>query len=495
MIARYQELRLDILAFNFADYLISWDSDTEARPGSFDDRSILVGRLSKLRLDITQSQEYQDTIFYLFEHLDELDDELKREIRFVHKDLVNELKVPKEELINHSILQAKATQIWAEAKQNNDFSKFAPTLKELIDYNKRYVKYLETKDISGYDIMLDIFEEGMTKEKYDEFFNLLKEELVPLVKKINSLNEKVPEWATRKFPIEKQKEFAEYLMDVMCFDRNYGLMKESEHPFTSGFGNHDVRVTNHYYEDNFISSIFSAIHELGHATYERGVDDKLNFTFLSGGTTMAFHESQSRFYENIVGRSYPFWKRHFPKLKEIFSEELKDVSLDEFYHYINHAECSLIRTEADELTYSLHIIVRYELEKMMIEQDIDINEYPKLWNKLYKEYLGIDVPNDKEGILQDIHWAFGECGYFPTYSLGSAYGAQLYHQMAKEMDIDEAFGDVNLAKVNKWLKEHVHKYGGLKTPREILLDSTGEEFNPKYYVDYLINKYKKIYNL
>ena len=284
-------------------------------------------------------------------------------------------------------------------------------------------------------------------------------------------------------------------MDVMCFDKSRGLMKEREHPFTSGYGTSDVRVTNHYYEDLLTSSIFSAIHELGHATYDQQCDPALDATFLSGGSSMAIHESQSRFYENIVGRSYEFWVRHYPKLQNIFSEELCDVTLDEFYKYINKVECSLIRTEADELTYPLHVMVRYEIEKLIIESDVDVYELPKIWNKLYKEYLGIDVPSDKEGILQDVHWAGGSFGYFPTYALGSAYGAQMLDAMRKDLDFEKIIGEENLNKINEWLKNKIHIYGGTKTPDELMIISTGKSFDAAYYVEYLKNKFGKIYNI
>ena len=210
---------------------------------------------------------------------------------------------------------------------------------------------------------------------------------------------------------------------------------------------------------------------------------------------MAMHESQSRFYENIVGRSYEFWKRHYSKLKEIFNEELKDISLDEFYMYVNEVECSLIRVEADELTYPLHIMVRYEMEKKIIEEDINIDELPSMWNKLYKEYLDIDVPNDKLGILQDVHWSGGSFGYFPTYALGSAYGAQLLYAMQKDLDFNEAIGQENLKSINEWLKEKIHHFGMTKTPDELLKISTNESFNAKYYIKYLKDKYQKIYNV
>lgn len=495
VINTYIDYRSKMQALGYASYIISWDSETEAPVGCLEERSKQVGVLSEMSYKLERSDEYIETVKTLFAHLNELDDVLKVEIKKVHKNLMESLKIPMDELVEYSILISKAQSIWADAKINNDYNKFAPTLDEIIKFNKRYVKYLETEKLSGYNVLLDMYEEGMTKELYDKFFSLLKEEIVPLVHKINRLPKVECSFKDQLFDINKQKEFANYLMDVMCFDKSRGLMKESEHPFTSGYGTSDVRITNHYYEDLLISSIFSCIHELGHATYEQQCDPLLDSTLVGGGTSMAMHESQSRFYENIVGRSYEFWIRHYPKLKSIFSDELKDVTLDEFYKHINNVECSLIRTEADELTYPLHIMVRYEIEKLIIESDIDVYELPKLWNKLYKEYLGIDVPNDKQGILQDVHWAGGSFGYFPTYALGSAYGAQLLDAMKKDLDFEKVIGEENLKAINEWLKNKIHIYGATKTPDELMNIATGKSFDASYFVEYLKNKFSKLYNL
>lgn len=491
----YKDYRNKMQALGYASYIISWDSETEAPVGCFEERSKQIGILSEMSYSLERSEEYIEAVKYLYTNIDQLDELLKIEIKKVHKDLMNNLKVPMEELVEYSVLLSKSQNVWAYAKVNNDYSKFEPLLEQIIAFNKRYVKYLETETLKGYDVLLDMYEEGMTKEKYDAFFNLLKAEIVPLVKQINDKNINKNPLAGKVFDADKQRIFADYLMDVMCFDKTRGLIKESEHPFTSGFGTSDVRVTNHYYEELLTSSIFSAIHELGHGTYEQQCNPELDSTLLGGGSSMAMHESQSRFYENVVGRSYEFWVRHYPKLQEIFSEELKDVSLDDFYKLINNVECSLIRTEADELTYPLHVMVRYEIEKMIIESEVDAKELPSIWNNLYKEYLNIDVPSDKEGILQDVHWSGGSFGYFPTYALGSAYAAQMLNSMKKDLNFEEEIGKANLQKINEWLKEKVHFYGGSKTPTELLLISTGEEFDAKYFVEYLKNKFSKLYNL
>nr|HPG92894.1 carboxypeptidase M32 [Clostridia bacterium] len=228
---------------------------------------------------------------------------------------------------------------------------------------------------------------------------------------------------------------------------------------------------------------------------EQQIDPALDDTMSGRGASMGMHESQSRFYENIVGRSYEFWQKHYPKLVEMFPNELKGVSVDDFYKGVNIAECSLVRTEADELTYALHIMVRYEIEKRMISGEIGVDELPKEWNKLYKEYLGVDVPNDKMGVLQDVHWAGGNIGYFPTYALGSAYASQICHSMSKDLDLKKEIGSDNLQQINLWLKEKIHKYGSTMDPKDILKNATGQDFDANYYVDYLIEKYGKIYDI
>lgn len=491
----YEATRKKLNAFNYALYLINWDTETEAPQGAMEERSKQIGSLVEMMLEVSHNSEYVEAVRDLFNHKQELSPVLQVEITKVFEALEKELKIPNAELVEYEMLLGKANNIWCQAKLTNNYELFAPILKQIIDWQKKYIKYLETPTLKGYNVLLDDYEKGFTVDDYDNFFTTLKKELVPFVKEITKAQPINDEVVKKYYDVDKQKEFAKYLMDVMCFDQNFGLTKESEHPFTSGYGTTDVRVTCHYYPNLLTSSIFSMIHELGHATYERQCDSKYDDTALSGGTTMAMHESQSRFYENIVGRSLPFWQRHYPKLQSMFKDNLKDTSAIDFYHIVNKVEKSLIRTEADELTYPLHIMIRYDLEKLIFSEDVDINELPKLWNKLYKEYLDVEVPSDQMGILQDVHWAGGSFGYFPTYALGSAYAAQLYHQMQKELNIEEVFGDETLAKVNEWLKEKVHKYAGLKTPQEILLMTTNEKFNPHYYVEYLKDKYTKIYKL
>ncbi len=495
LLLMYKSIQARINALSYAMYVISWDTETEAPVGCLENRSNQIGQLVTMMLEISHSEEYVSLVTDLYENRKKLSNDDRLDIEKVYESLMKELKIPDTELIEYEILLSKANIVWCEAKLTNNYELFSPVLEQIISWQKKYIKYLETDTLKGYDVLLNDYEKGFTSKEYDDFFNTLKKELVPFVKEITSKNVIDDSFVKLNYDISKQKEYAKYLMDVMCFDKDYGMTKESEHPFTSGYGTTDVRVTCHYYENLITSSIFSMIHELGHGTYERQCNPKYDNTALSGGTTMAMHESQSRFYENIVGRSLSFWQRHYKKLQSLFRKNLKNISVEDFYKAVNKCEKSLIRTEADELTYPLHIMVRYDIERQIFTNDINVKDLPNMWNKLYKDYLDIDVPNDTKGILQDIHWAGGSFGYFPTYALGSAYAAQLYHQMAKELDIDKVFGDKTLKKVNKWLKDKVHKYAGSKTPKEILMMATGEEFNPRYYVEYLKDKYSKIYNL
>ncbi|RJX25269.1 MAG: carboxypeptidase M32 [Acholeplasma sp.] len=489
----YVEYRKKIKAYGYFVWLMSWDQETEAPDASVEYRTKQYQVLAEEFYKIESAPEYLEAVDYLFAHLDEIDDkDLKVEIKQAEKALRMVKKVPKDELLEYQVLTSQASHVWSKAKNENNFSMYQPTLEKIFVFNRKLVKYLETDELKGYDILLDMFEEGFTQKEYNLFFNTLKEKLVPFVKEVTAKKDKFSRKLTKGvFPREKQKQFSEYLIDVFAYDRTRGLLKESAHPFTSGVTSTDTRITTHYYENNLTSSIFSSIHEMGHALYEIQNDPKYDDTFLHGGTSLGIHESQSRMYENMFGRSKAFWTVHYPKLQEIFNKELKGITLDEFVAFVNKSERSLIRVEADELTYALHIMIRYEIEKELIDGKLKVKDLPKRWNKLYYDYLGIRPKTDKEGVLQDIHWSGGAIGYFPTYALGSAYAAQIYQAMNKDLNIEEALLNNNIKAINAWTKEHIHKFASSKTPKEILMIATKEAFNPMYYVDYLKNKYQR----
>lgn len=493
---KYNEVNEKLRAFNFFGFLASWDSNTEAPKGCFDRRAKYIGVLSEEMYKLSTDAGYEEATLYLDAHKEQLEPWLAREVHKRAKDISDTKKIPMDEYVEYQKLMAISENKYFECKVNNDFASFAPYLEKIVAWNKKLIGWISTEELSGYNILLDKYEEGFTERDYDKFFDVLKEKLVPFVKKVTAQKLHYnDEFVKKHYPADKQKNFCEYLQGVMNFDMKHGVMKTSEHPFTSGVDTKDVRFTVHYYEDNFLSAIFSAIHEMGHGTYEQQVDEKFDDTLSGGGVSLGMHESQSRFYENIIGRSYAFWKKHLGALKKRFPKQLKGVTVGDMIKAVNTSQASLVRVEADELTYPLHIMLRYDMEKMFITGDLKVSDFPKTWNNLIKEYLNIEVPSDRQGVLQDVHWSGGMVGYFPTYALGSAYAAQLYHKMRQEIDVDKIIASGNLKKINDWMKEKVHRYGASKSPKDILKDATGEEFNPNYYVEYLIDKYSKVYGI
>jgi carboxypeptidase Taq len=316
-----------------------------------------------------------------------------------------------------------------------------------------------------------------------------KGKIVPLLKESADRSKTVPDaFLSADYPEAAQAEAARFLAEYEGFDFDRGVLALSAHPFTTNLHNHDVRITTHY-QKRIDSSIFSVLHETGHAIYEFGIRDDLTQTLVGQGTSMGMHECQSRFFENIVGRSHAFWKPIYGKVAQMFGSPLTETSLEDFLAAVNRTVPGLIRTEADELSYPLHVLVRYEIEKMLIEEDLEVEKLPQIWNDKYEEYLGVRPSTDREGVLQDIHWSQGSIGYFPSYALGNAFGAQIYHQMKKELPVEKLLEAGNLGEIREYLRKNIHQYGKLKDSRQILRDMTGEDFNPSYYVAYLEEKY------
>ncbi len=349
--------------------------------------------------------------------------------------------------------------------------------------------------MAPYDALLNEYEEGLNMETLDAFFAQLREAIVPLIAKVQQAKPIDDGFLFKHYPAEIQRKFSDYLMEVLGMDRSHCAIAETEHPYTTNFNNKDVRITTHYHEDNLVSSLYSVVHEGGHGLYELGAEDQYNFTVLSGGASMSLHESQSRFYENIIGRSKTFISAIFPKVQAFFPEQLAGVDAEMFYRAVNKAEPSLIRTEADDLTYCMHIMIRYEIEKQLLDGSLEIKDVPTRWNKLYKDYLGVEVPNDTMGCLQDTHWAGGMIGYFPSYALGSAYGPQMLQKMEQDLgSVDDLVESGNLAAVTAWLREKIHRHAGFHKPGA-LFESVCGTFDAKYYTDYLVKKYTALYNL
>ncbi|WP_124066812.1 carboxypeptidase M32 [Clostridium sp. E02] len=482
------------MALKTALVLFGWDNETLAPEEAGSYTANVVGALSEE--------------FYKWMTGDELGEaitacEKDKDLTAIQRAIVNGAKEEREDLVcipqneyrENAKLIAEGASVWSRAKQNEDFDSFAPTLKKVIDYKKKIASYRKKEGQKLYDVLLDEYEKGFNTELLDEFFQKLKEEIVPLLKEIKEHGKEIDNtFLTGGYPIDKQKEMAHYLAKYVGFDFKRGVLAVSEHPFTDNLHNHDVRITTSYHE-KMDSSMFSVIHESGHGIYELGISDEITQTPVGQGTSMGMHESQSRFFENIMGRNPNFWVPLYDKLLELYPDKLREVEREQFVEAINKVEPGFIRTEADELTYSLHIMIRYEIEKMMIEEDVDLKELPKMWADKYEEYLGIRPEKASEGVLQDIHWSQGLLGYFPFYALGNAFGAQIYEHMKKEMDFDELLKSGRIDVIREYLREHIHQYGKTKTSREIIKDITGEDFTPDYFIEYLKDKYRKIYRL
>ena len=488
-INKLNELDLKLSSVFFTQSLMEWDSETIASKDGVEQRSLVAGEISKIYFNEFINENVDELLKELNENMDCLDEITKAKLELYTKKFNNISKIPVKEYGDYQALITKSYSAWENARENNDYGLFAPYLKEIIEYQKKFVKLRGSK-LKTYDSLLDEFEPGIDMERLDVFFKELREEIVPLTDYICKNQKGNWDFLNSKYDIYKQEKFSRSLLPMLGFDINKGLLTVSVHPFTLNLSRDDVRITTRFVENEITNSVFGTIHETGHAIYEQSISKDFGVSALTTGVSMGIHESQSRLFENNFGRNINFWKGNYSALRKMFDVQLKDVSLEDWYKGINRVNRSLIRTEADEVTYPLHIMVRYEIEKKIFNEDIDIMELPGIWNDLYKEYLGITPKSDNEGILQDVHWAGGAFGYFPSYALGSAYAAQFETALRKTVDVDRDLENMDMRNINGWLKENIHKFGSSKKPNRILIDSTGEEFNPKYYTNYLKNKYK-----
>lgn len=490
----YNDWKFRLSAYEMALSIISIDKMTVAPPAGAayrDERSaFLAGESFSIETDPNIIP-----ILRQISESDEADPDLKKEASVYLREVMKIVSIPKEEYVAFDRDANASYDAWLEAKEKADYGIFEPHLKKMIEWKKKLYGYRDS-DLPLYDQMLDDFEPGMNQSAYDRFFDILKAKLLPLIQDISQAEPIDESVLSRICPVDEQKRWTtEVLLPYLHFDPSWGYQNETEHPFTSWTCENDCRTTTKYLADNFTSSIFSTIHETGHAWYEHNIDPKYDGAILSTGVSSGMHESQSRFCENYLGRSRPFWTANYPSLQKAFPSQLGDVSLDVFMRAINASKPSLVRTEADELTYPIHILIRYEIEKGLFSGTISTEGLDRTWSGLYKEYLGVAPGNAAEGILQDVHWSSGDFGYFPTYALGSAFAAQFYHAMRRDIDVDGALESGRYIDLMHWLKEHIQKYGARYSADEIMKMATGEPFNPEYYTDYLTRKYRALYHL
>jgi len=482
--------------FSSAMGIMGFDSHTIAPKGAVAARAKRDGFFAAEMFAMATGEKMKNLLESLEPHADKLDPITFAMYRGAKKSFDRNTKIPAEKVREFSELTSKSYVAWEEAKNNDDFPSYAPFLKDIIRMQKEMVEYRRVDDTPAYDLLLDDYEEGMTMKIYDEYFTKVRAAIVPLLKAIMGSSKKIDTSLRNSFvSIEDQRKISEFVAKKVGYDLNRGYICETAHPFCSGSHRDDIRITTRYDEKDFISSFYSILHECGHAIYEQNTGDDIAETVLSRGVSMGLHESQSRFYENVIGRSEGFWQYITEELKTYLPDSFKDITARQFYEAANEAKPSLIRVEADELTYSLHIMVRYEIERMLFTEDVDINDLPAIWNKKYEEYLGITPPSNKLGVLQDVHWSGGSFGYFPTYSLGSAYSAQFLEYMKRELPFDELIAKGDFAAITAWLKDKIHRHGSIYTPTDLVNKIAGEQLNADYYAKYLQDKFGALYGV
>lgn len=481
-------------AFQTALTLFEWDNETLAPKEAAPYTAKMIGTISAEYLQVVTDEKVKSILEECKkdEELTEIEAAIVREL----SDEIDRLEViPVNEYREFNELCSESGRIWAKARKEKDFESFAPVLKKVIEYQKKFASYRAKEGQKIYNVMLEDYEKGFDMDTLDGFFRTLREQLVPFLKKLTEADTEIDNsFLTGNYPQKNQESVCRFLSEYVGFDFDKGVMAVSAHPYTTALHNHDVRITTSY-SDNIEGAIFSTIHESGHGIYAMGIPDELTLTPAGEGASMGMDESQSRFFENIIGRNASFWTPLYAKLQQEFPEQLSRVSVEQFVKGVNKVEPGPIRTKADELTYSLHILIRYEIEKMLIEEDLCVEELPKIWADKYEEYLGIRPKDVAEGVLQDIHWSQGAFGYFPSYALGSAFGTQIYAHMRKQMDFEGLLKEGKVSVIREFLRDNIHRYGKMKSSAQILKDVTGEEFNPQHYIEYLTEKYSKIYNI
>lgn len=425
-----------------------------------------------------------------------LDDVTKAKVREYKQYYQKSKSIPADLFKEYSVLTGQANDAWEEARANNDFAHYLPFLEKIVDFKRKFAEIYGYEE-HPYDALLDEFEPGLTVKKLDPLFAKLRESSVNLLERIQQFGKKTPdEVFEQTFEVEKQKEFNRFILPLIGFDMEAGRLDETVHPFALTVNTGDVRLTTRYLENNVRSAMFGTIHEAGHGIYEQHVNPEFEESVLQSGASFGIHESQSRFLENMVGRSKEFWNYFYPHLKSYFPKQLENVSVEEYYRAVNTVKPSYIRVEADELTYNLHIMVRYEIEKGLIGGEIEVKDLPVIWNKKMQDYLGITPNSDAKGVLQDVHWSFGGIGYFPSYALGNLYAAQILQTIQKDLpEFSNLIENGRIDLIQEWLKENIHQYGKLYTPNELIVKVTGEELNADYLVEYLEKKYSEVYGI
>jgi len=492
----FKEKMADIVYLNQAGAVLGWDQNTYMPAGGAEARGNQLAVISRISHEWSTSDEMGKLIDELVPYTQQMDPDSDDAclLRVAKKDYDFDTRVPSAFVAEFAQVTTMAFNAWAEARQKSDFSIFLPHLEKVVDLNRRMADFFPEAD-HPYDVLLDQFEPGMKTADVKAIFEKLRPQQVELIKKIAEKPGVDDSFLHQAFDEKKQWDFGVDVVTRFGYDWNRGRQDKAPHPFSINFGMDDVRITTRVYPDFLNPMLFGSMHETGHAMYEQGISPTLKGTSIARGASLAVHESQSRMWENMVGRSLSFWKFFYPRLQETFPQ-LAPVSLEKFYKGINKVSPSFIRVEADEATYNLHIMLRLELEIAMIEGKVAIKDLPALWNSKVEEYLGVTPPNDAQGVLQDVHWSYGNMGYFSTYALGNLVSAQLWEKINVDLpDLDQQFENGQFDSLLGWLRTNIHQHGRKYEPQDLIQRVTGSKIDPAAYVRYLNKKFGEIYEL
>jgi carboxypeptidase Taq len=482
--------------------ILSWDQETYMPEGAGGARAEQVAYITGLAHEKKVGEALRSALDELIDletgelRIMTLNDLETRQLKEIWRDYRQEAVLPAEFVTKLAKHASVSQQAWAKARKDNDFEFFEPFLTKMVELQKEKAAYLGTGE-TPYDALLDQFEPDMRSQKVAQLFDEIRERLVPLIKSIAEVKHRVnPSVLNKEYDVNDQWDFGVSMLEAIGFDVKHGRQDRSAHPFTTSSHPTDVRVTTRLRENDLKSALLSSLHEGGHGMYEQGLPASEYGNPLGQAISLGIHESQSRMWENLVGLSLPFWRYAYPKLQAKFPDQLRNTDREQFHAAINRVRPSLIRVEADEATYNLHIMLRFEIEKMIINENFPVADLPALWNDKMEEYLGIRPENDAEGVLQDVHWSFGAFGYFPTYTLGNLYSVQFFNQVREEIPgLDENFARGDFSQLLTWLRKNIHSKGRSRKAEELLIELTGEPLSAAPFMDYLEEKYKKIYSI
>jgi carboxypeptidase Taq len=495
---KLKERLREVKALGAVSELLDWDQTTYMPPGGALARGRQMAVVARLRHEKLTDPEVGRLLAKLDRQSDDLpyDSDEAALIRVARRDFEKATRIPADFVSEFNEHSAAAYQTWSRARPENDFKAVEPMLEKTLDFSRQLSSYFPEFDHVA-DPLIDFSDEGMTVEILGDLFQQLRSELVPLVKQITESPEVDDSCLKERYPGEAQIDFGKRVIRDFGYDFERGREDLSPHPFTTSFSISDVRITTRIKENDLTEALFGTLHEAGHGLYEQGIDPAFEGLPLADGTSSGVHESQSRLWENLIGRSKSFWKHYYPELQQIFPEQLGEVGVETFYRAINKVSRSLIRTDADEVTYNLHVMIRFDLEAKLLEGKLAVADLPEAWNARYESDLGIAPPDDRDGVLQDVHWYAGQIGgMFQGYTLGNVLSAQFYEAALRDLpEIEEQADSGSFDLLHSWLKDHIYRYGRKYNAAELVERATGNPIQVQSYIDYLKRKFGEIYSI